>query len=88
MIKRVRKDRLGKPGALPSNGWVMLVLGIIKEAAEDAVNPKSQGYESAMAFFQSEYYLWLLDFVAAHLPDFEPAPGLLPVGVQLPAEGG
>lgn len=63
--------------------WVMLVLMIIKEAKADVLaGPGNRYYDGAVYFFQSGYYEFMLDFLAVHLPDFEPEMVVYPEGVE------
>jgi hypothetical protein len=64
--------------------WVMLVLLIIREAKADVLaGPENRYYDGAVHFFRSGYYAFMLDFLSAHLPDFDPEEMVWPEGVEM-----
>lgn len=83
-MRALKADQMGnRPNR--ANGYLLLVLHIIRQAQLDYVAGPHSGephaYDSAVVFFGSEWYQTLLDVIAAHIPDFEPA-FMLPEGVQ------
>ena len=81
---RIRAMKRDVRGSSPADGWTLLILNVIYQAALDVRRGRyDEHYWSAVKFFESEYYGWMLDFLAAAVPDFEPV-NQLPEGVRLP----
>lgn len=79
---KIQSHKLGTDNWQSKDGLTLLVLKIIYQAKQD-IQGNSAHSQSARKFFMSDWYKFLIDYLACAMPDFDPEEYFLPEGVEL-----